>query len=241
MTVLETNNLSKSYGDVQVLDDLSLSVEDEGQIVGILGPNGIGKTTLLEILTGQQPQDEGDVSVLSYDLPEDSKPLKFEIGVLPEKEAPPSFLTAREYLTFVGKDRGMSEEKIDERMDYWADVLQFSDVLDVLGSDLSRGQQQKVMISQAFLHEPELVFIDEPLANLDPIIQSIFIDELKEYTDRGNTIIVSTHQVDFALDVCSELHLFPQTEKNHKILEDVDSLTSEEVISMLSGGDTDDS
>lgn len=241
MTVLEVTNLSKAYGDVQVLDDLSLSVEEEGQIVGILGPNGIGKTTLLEILTAQQPPDSGEVSVLSYDLPKDSTALKFEIGVLPEKEAPPSFLTAREYLTFVGKDRGMSEEDIDERIEYWSEVLQFSEVLDVLGSDLSRGQQQKVMISQAFLHEPELVFIDEPLANLDPIIQSIFVNELLEYTEEGNTILVSTHQVDFALDVCSELHLFPRSEKNHQILTDVDELTQEQVISMLSGGDEDDS
>lgn len=233
-------NLSKAYGDVQVLDDLSLSVEEKGQIVGILGPNGIGKTTLLEILTGQQPQDSGKATVLSYKLPEESTALKFEIGVLPEKEAPPSFLTAREYLTFVGKDRGMNEDKVDERIEYWSEVLQFSEVLDVLGSDLSRGQQQKVMISQAFLHEPDLVFIDEPLANLDPIIQSIFIDELKSYTEDGNTIVLSTHQVDFALDVCSELHLFPRSEKDHQILTDIDQVTQEKVISMLSGGDKND-
>lgn len=241
MTVLEVANLSKAYGDVQVLDELSLSIEEEGQIVGILGPNGIGKTTLLEVLTSQQPPDSGQVSVLDFDLPDESTALKFEIGILPEKEAPPSFLTAREYLTFVGKDRGMTEDEIDERVEYWSEVLQFTEVLDILGSDLSRGQQQKVMIAQAFLHEPELVFIDEPLANLDPIIQSIFVNELKEYTEEGNTIVVSTHQVEFALDVCSELHLFPRSEKNHQILTDVDALTQEQVISMLSGSDNDDS
>lgn len=240
MTVLEVTNLSKAYGDVEVLDKLSLSVEESGQIVGILGPNGRGKTTLLEILTGQQPQDSGDVTVLDYELPDESTSLKFEIGVLPEKEAPPSFLTAREYLTFVAKDRGLKEDTIEERIEYWSEVLQFSDVLDVLGSDLSRGQQQKVMISQAFLHKPDLVFIDEPLANLDPIIQSIFINELEEYVENNNTVIVSTHQVDFALNVCSELHLFPQT-KSHQLLSDVDKLTQEQVISMLGGGDQDDS
>lgn len=234
MSIIKTENLSKSYGDTDVLEDLNLSVETSGQIVGILGPNGVGKTTLLEILTGQQPQDDGKVNVLSHSLPGASQALKYDIGILPEKEAPPSFLTAREFLTFVGKDRGLPEDEIEERMEYWSDLLQFEEVLDILGSDLSRGQQQKVMIAQAFLHEPELVFIDEPLANLDPIIQSIFKDELREYIMDGNTIVVSTHQVDFALDVCSELHLLALGSGDpHVYIDDPENKTADDIVSLL--------
>jgi ABC-2 type transport system ATP-binding protein len=141
--------------------------------------------------------------VLGVDPAEDPVGVRERVGILPEKESPPSFLTPREYFQFVGSVRGIDDATVDERTEAWADRLGFAAKLDTLTTDLSRGQQQKVMISGAFLHEPELVFIDEPLANLDPIVQERVKRFLVDYREAGNTVVISTHNVDVAAELCS--------------------------------------
>jgi ABC-2 type transport system ATP-binding protein len=204
VTALQIESLRKAYGDVTAVDGLSLSV-DEGELFGLLGPNGAGKTTTMEVLTGQTVPDGGRVSVLGVDPVERPTAVRERVGVLPEKEAPPSFLTPQEYFAFVGSVREIPDDDVDERTTRWADRLGFADRLDTLSSDLSRGQQQKVMVAGAFLHEPALVFIDEPLANLDPIVQERVKRFFAEYREAGNTLVVTTHDVDVAADLCSRV------------------------------------
>ena len=202
MTAIRTDDLRKQYGDVAALDGLDLTV-DSGELYGLLGPNGAGKTTTMELLTGQTVPNAGTASVLGVDPAEDPVGVRERVGILPEKESPPSFLTPREYFQFVGSVRGIDDATVDERTEAWADRLGFAAKLDTLTTDLSRGQQQKVMISGAFLHEPELVFIDEPLANLDPIVQERVKRFLVDYREAGNTVVISTHNVDVAAELCS--------------------------------------
>ena len=204
MTAIRTDDLRKQYGEVAALDGLDLTV-DEGELYGLLGPNGAGKTTTMELLTGQTVPDSGEASVLDVDPATDPVGVRELVGILPEKESPPSFLTPREYLQFVGSVRGIDDAAVDERTAAWADRLGFAAKLDTLATDLSRGQQQKVMIAGAFLHEPALVFIDEPLANLDPIVQERVKRFLVEYRDAGNTVVISTHNVDVAAELCSRV------------------------------------
>jgi len=204
MTVIRTNDLRKSYGDVAALDGLSLSVE-AGELYGLLGPNGAGKTTAMEVLTGQTLADAGGASVLGVDPETDPIGVREQVGVLPEKESPPSFSTPREYFRFVGAVRGMADGEVDDRTETWAQRLSFAEKLDTLSTDLSRGQQQKTMIAGAFLHEPEVVFIDEPLANLDPIVQERVKRFLRNYREAGNTVVVSTHNVEVAAELCSQV------------------------------------
>jgi len=204
MTVIRTNDLRKSYGDVAALDGLSLSVE-AGELYGLLGPNGAGKTTAMEVLTGQTLADAGGASVLGVDPETDPIGVREQVGVLPEKEPPPSFSTPREYFRFVGAVRGMADSEVDDRTETWAQRLSFAEKLDTLSTDLSRGQQQKTMIAGAFLHEPEVVFIDEPLANLDPIVQERVKRFLRNYREAGNTVVVSTHNVEVAAELCSQV------------------------------------
>ncbi|MFB6132649.1 MAG: AAA family ATPase, partial [Halanaeroarchaeum sp.] len=127
------------------------------------------------------------------------------VGILPEKESPPSFLTPREYFQFVGAVRDLPDEQVDVATDEWAQRLGFNEKLDTLSSDLSRGQKQKVMIATAFLHEPAAVFIDEPLANLDPLIQERVKRFLAEYREAGNTVLISTHNVEVAAELCTRV------------------------------------
>ncbi|KAA9405159.1 ABC transporter ATP-binding protein (plasmid) [Haloarcula sp. KBTZ06] len=204
MTAIEIESLRKSYGDVTAIPDLSLSIDD-GEFFGLLGPNGAGKTTTMEILTGQLSPDGGQVSVLGVDPATQPTAVRERAGILPEKESPPSFMTPREYFDFVGAIRDMPDDAVTEQTESWADRLGFTEKLDTLSSDLSRGQQQKVMIAGAFFHEPDVVFIDEPLANLDPIVQERVKRFLRSYRDDGNTIVVTTHDVDVAAELCSRV------------------------------------
>jgi len=196
--------VTKRYGDVLALDDLSLSLP-RGELFGFLGPNGAGKTTTITVLTGQRRPDAGEARVLGVDPAADPVAARRTVGVLPEREDPPSFLTPREYLQFVGRVRSMSPDRVAERTEEWGDRLSLGGKLDTLGADLSRGQRQKVMLAAAFLHEPGLVFVDEPLANLDPIVQERVKAHLVDYADRGNTVFLSTHNIDVAEAICTRV------------------------------------
>ncbi len=204
MTAVLAEELTKTYGDFRALDGLSLSV-DSGELFGFLGPNGAGKTTTIGVLTGQLTPDSGRASVLGTDPTTDPVETRRHVGVLPEQESPPSFMTPREYLQFVGTVRDIDDDRVDDRIAAWADRLSYREKLDTLNTDLSRGQQQKVMITQAFLHEPGVVFIDEPLANLDPIVQERVKRFVVDYADRDNTVFLSTHHIEVAEEVCTRV------------------------------------
>jgi ABC-2 type transport system ATP-binding protein len=209
MTAVETTDLTKEYGDVVALDGLDLTVE-EGELYALLGPNGSGKTTTIEILTGQRTPTGGEASVLGVDPVEEPIEVRRSIGILPEREDPPSFLTPREYLEFVGEVRDIGP--IEECIDRWAGRLEFQGVLDTLSTDLSEGERQRVMLAQVFIHEPELVFIDEPLVNLDPLMQAQVRDQLREYCEAGNTLFLSTHLMEVAEELCTRVGIIAEGE-----------------------------
>lgn len=194
--------MTRRFGEVTALSDLSLSV-DSGALFGLLGPNGSGKTTTIELLTGQREPTSGSARVVGHDPATEPMAVKRAIGILPEREDPPSFLTPREYLTFVGEVRELAD--IDTRIEEWARRLDFAGVLDALATGLSEGERQRVMLAAAFLHDPDLVFIDEPLVNLDPIMQEQVKTVLREYCERGNTLFLSTHYVDVAAELCTHV------------------------------------
>src|SRR5512136_1320144 len=199
--VLEAKNLTKQYGDVTAVDNVSLAVE-KGALFGLLGPNGSGKTTMIKMLTGQTRPTSGSATVLGIDVISDPVGIRGQVGIIPEQETPPSFLTAMEYLEFVAAVRKIPE--IDTKADWWFDFLDFADKKNVLCKDLSRGTRQKLMFTQAFIHEPTLALIDEPLINFDPIMQDLVKDYLAAYVKKGKTIFISTHILEVAEEICSE-------------------------------------
>ncbi len=199
--VLEAKNLTKKYGDVTAVDAVSLSVE-KGALFGLLGPNGSGKTTMIKMLTGQTRPTSGSAIVLGMDVEKDPVGVRRQVGIIPEQETPPSFLTAIEYLEFVAAVRNISD--IGNKPDWWFDFLDFADKKNVLCKDLSRGTRQKLMFAQAFIHEPALALIDEPLINFDPIMQDVVKDYLAGYVRKGRTIFISTHILEVAEEICSK-------------------------------------
>ncbi|MFC4246842.1 ABC transporter ATP-binding protein [Natribaculum luteum] len=204
MVAIRADGLEKSYGSVDALSGMSVSVS-RGELFGFLGPNGAGKTTTIRVLTGQITPDCGTATVLETDPVAEPIETRRRVGILPEQESPPSFLTPREYFEFVGKVRDIAPDRVTSRVETWAGRLGFRSKLDTLHTDLSRGQQQKVMITQAFLHEPDVVFIDEPLANLDPLVQEQVKRFLVAYAADDNAVFVSTHNIDVAADVCTRV------------------------------------
>jgi ABC-2 type transport system ATP-binding protein len=199
--VIEARDLSKAYGDVQAVGHVTLAVE-KGALFGLLGPNGSGKTTMIKMLTGQTRPTGGTASVLGIDVTADPVGIRARVGIIPEQETPPSFLTSMEYLKFVAAIRKIPD--IETKADWWFDFLDFADKKDVLCKDLSRGTRQKLMFTQAFIHEPELALIDEPLINFDPIMQDLVKDYLADYVKNGRTIFISTHILEVAEEICSE-------------------------------------
>lgn len=202
MSIIKVNNLTKSFGKLKAVDNLSFSIE-EGELFGLLGPNGSGKTTTVKILTGQLKPDEAKIKVLGIDVLRNPIKTRTKIGIIPEQETPPSFLTAEEYLHFVAKIRKL--DKIEEKCNYWFKFLNFEEEKKVLCKDLSRGTRQKLMFSQAFLHTPKVAFIDEPLINLDPIIQKKVKDFLKNYVTKKNTVFLCTHVLEIAQELCTRV------------------------------------
>ncbi len=200
-TVIDARDLSKNYGDVKAVDHVNLHV-DEGALFGLLGPNGSGKTTMIRMLTGQTKPTAGSATVLGIDVTKDPIGIRARVGIIPEQETPPSFLTAIEYLEFVGAVRKIPE--IGTKADWWFDFLDFGDKKNVLCKDLSRGTRQKLMFAQAFIHEPTLALIDEPLINFDPIMQDVVKEYLATYVKKGKTNFVSTHILEVAEEICSD-------------------------------------
>ncbi len=199
MSVITVDSLNKSYGDNQVLKDLSFEV-DENTITGLIGPNGAGKSTTVEILTGQLERDTGEVKVLGMDPWKDPVELRKKLGVLPEREDPPSFLTGNEYLQYIADIR---DAEIDKQK--WIERFNLEGKMDQPTKEISKGERQKLMIIQAFFHEPELVFIDEPLINLDPFVQEEAKNLFKEYAENTGSIFLCTHLLGLAEELCDDV------------------------------------
>jgi len=197
MSVISCKNLSKKYDDVLALNGVNLDVE-KGEFFGLLGPNGAGKTTLLKILTGQIKATEGTSEVLSIDIVEDVMAVKRKIGIVPEQESPPSFLTPREVLEMVSSIREIEEPEIEK----WIEFFEMEPLEGRVCRNLSRGQRQKVMLAAAFMSQTELLFLDEPFINLDPIVQTKVRDWLVDFVKQGGTVFLNTHLLENAQRLC---------------------------------------
>jgi ABC-2 type transport system ATP-binding protein len=200
--VITSEHVEKYFGDFQALKDINLKIKS-GEFFGCFGPNGAGKTTLLKILTGQINFNKGDVRVQDLDVKKYPMEVKNRIGIVPEFESPPSFLTSVEYLHFVGHVRGI--KNIEKKVKNWMDFLDLWERSETLCRDLSKGTRQKLMIAAAALHKPKILFLDEPFINLDPIYQKKVQNYLLDYIKNGGTIFMCTHLLEMAEKLCTRV------------------------------------
>ena len=200
--LVEARDLGKSFGDFVALHPLNVKVY-AGEFFGVFGPNGAGKSTFIKLLTGQLRPTIGGARVLGVSVKSSPQKVKANVGIVPESESPPSYLTASEYLDFVCMIRGI--ENPQERVDYWLEWFGIVEKKDALCKDLSRGQRQKVMLASAFIHEPRLLFLDEPFVNLDPIYQRKCRGLMMEHIANGGTIFLCSHILEIAERICTRL------------------------------------
>ncbi|CAI8170067.1 MAG: putative ABC transporter ATP-binding protein YbhF [Methanobacteriota archaeon] len=195
-------DLGKRYGDFIALHPLDVKVS-AGEFFGVFGPNGAGKSTFIKLLTGQLRASIGGVEVLGINAATDPQKLKANIGIVPESESPPSYLTPVEFLQFVAKLRDLDE--VDDKVEYWMEWFGLEDKRNTMCKDLSKGQRQKVMLASAFIHKPKLLFLDEPFANLDPIYQRKCREWLLSHVKQGGTIFLCSHVLEMAERMCNRM------------------------------------
>jgi len=201
--MISVKELTKRYARNTAVDHISFEVE-KGQIVGFLGPNGAGKTTTMRMLTCFLPPTSGTATVAGFDVLEQPLEVKKRIGYLPE--TPPLYPEMRtvEYLTFVGKLKGLSEPELRQRIDSVCERCAITDVKNKLLGKLSKGYRQRVGLAQAIIHNPEVLILDEPTAGLDPK-QINETRELIRSLAGNHTIILSTHILPEVEQTCEKV------------------------------------
>jgi len=200
--VVEVSRAVKSYGTTRALDGVDLSVKT-GHLFGIIGPNGAGKSTLMRSFFGSVRLDDGRVRVMGLNPASEHLRIKAFAGIVPESETPPSFLRTDEFLDFVMQVRGLKPDRTLN--DRWVRFFEMERNRENIAKDLSKGTRQKLMLSSAFIHEPDLFLLDEPFINLDPIFQKKVKDLLMEYVEGGRTVVISTHILSLARELCDTI------------------------------------
>jgi len=195
--VIKASKLSRNFGDLKAIQELDLDVE-KGSIYGFLGPNGCGKTTAIRMLTGLLKPSSGQVEVLGVKLPKGAEKLRLKIGYMTQKFSLYDDLTVKENLQFVAKVYGLSGKAQKKRIDELISIYGLEQKRNKLAGNMSGGQRQRLGLSAATLHDPELLFLDEPTSAVDPENRREFWEQLFDLSDQGTSILVSTHYMDEA-------------------------------------------
>jgi ABC-2 type transport system ATP-binding protein len=192
------------YGKVAALKGVSLSV-GSGEIVGLLGPNGAGKSTLMKIVVGILRPTSGRVSIAGRDISADPDSAKRAVGYLPENPALYTGLTVSEFLGFVGKIRGVSDDALRAKISDALTTFSLEEKTNALVGTLSKGMKQKVALIAATLHDPAVLVLDEPLTALDPRTQAFVNGWITSQKDKGTTVLLSTHNLEIAQDHATQI------------------------------------
>lgn len=197
---LSIQDLNKSFNDNHVLKDVSFTVKS-GQIFGYLGRNGAGKTTSIRILMDVFAADSGSITMDGQKF----DPSAYKIGYLPEERGMYSKTTVKEQLIYFAMLRGASKKEASDSVEYWTKRFEIEEYLNRKVETLSKGNQQKVQITQAFLNEPDILILDEPFSGLDPVNSKVFQDALVDYIKNDKIIIFSSHQMTYVETFCDNI------------------------------------
>lgn len=190
--ILELKQLSKRFGGKMVLNGIDLTVH-KGEIIGYIGPNGAGKSTTVKIMLGLINQYEGQVCIFGNDIATGDSSYKRKIGYVPETADLYDNLTAYEYLTFVGELYGMEAETVNDKAKQLTALFGMEEVYHSRISSYSKGMRQKILLISSLLHDPDLLFLDEPLSGLDANSVMIVKELLAKLAAQGKTIFYSSH------------------------------------------------
>ncbi|MCI0704846.1 MAG: ABC transporter ATP-binding protein [Planctomycetia bacterium] len=203
---IETRRLTRDFGDFRAVDAIDLAVE-RGTFYGFLGPNGAGKSTTIKMLTGLLAPTQGEIRVLGRDMldPKQALDAKRHVGVIAENLALFDNLTAREYLTFVGRMHLMARDTIRQRSEELLTLLGLIDEEKKLALEYSHGMKKKLALAAALLPNPDLLFLDEPFEGVDAITSRIIRDLLAGFVARGSTAFLTSHVLEIVEKLCTHV------------------------------------
>ena len=207
--MIEIENLSMNYGELQALQGLNLTVRP-GELFAFLGPNGAGKTTTIKLLTGLLRPTSGCAKICGFDIQKKPVEAKRRIGFIPDVALFYDKLTAVEFMHFTSELFELNPEKAKARTEALFDQFALDPFANQLVENLSHGTRQRLAVTSALLHEPEVIIIDEPMVGLDPKNARVVKDELKAQRDKGVSVLMSTHLLHVAEEVADRIGIIHQ-------------------------------
>src|SRR5438477_9073074 len=205
MPAIEVKNLTKKFGEFTAVDSVSFDVQ-EGEIFGFLGANGAGKSTTIRMLCGLLAPTSGEANVAGFDVLKQTEQVKRSIGYMSQKFSLYNDLTVEENLNFFGGVYGLDKNTLEQRKKYALEMSHLTNERSRLTDTLSAGFKQRLALGCAIIHEPKVVFLDEPTGGVDPVMRKGFWELINTLSDQGTTILVTTHYLDEA-EFCNEIIL----------------------------------
>jgi ABC-2 type transport system ATP-binding protein len=202
--MIKLTNLTKRYGSFTAVNSINLEVP-RGELFGFLGPNGAGKTTTLRMIAGILRPTSGTVEIGGVNVVNEPVAAKSKLGFIPDRPFIYEKLTGAEFLRFVAGLYGQKGPEIEHRARELLALFDLEEWRDELVESYSHGMRQKLIISSAFVHRPEVIVVDEPMVGLDPKAARILKDLFREYTRRGHTVMMSTHTLEIAEGMCDRI------------------------------------
>lgn len=197
-------NLTKKFNEILAVDHINLEVKS-GSIMGFIGPNGAGKTTTIKMMVGILKPTYGKILLNGIDISKEPLKAKYIVGYIPDRPFIYEKLTGYEFLLFISSLYDISKEEADHRIDSLLDRFELLDFKDELIETYSHGMKQRLIMCSAFIHDPDILIIDEPMVGLDPKGIKMIKELLKSYANKGKTIFVSTHSLDMAEAISDEI------------------------------------
>ncbi len=207
--MIRLTDLTKRYGKFTAVDGINLEIR-RGELFGFLGPNGAGKTTTMRMIAGILQPTSGRIEIAGDDVARDPIKAKSRLGFIPDRPFVYDKLTGAEFLRFVAALYGQDGEAVERRMDELLDLFELAPWKDELVESYSHGMRQKLIISSALLHKPEVIVVDEPMVGLDPKGQKFLKDLFRAFVERGGTVLMSTHTLDTVEEMCDRIGIIAQ-------------------------------
>jgi ABC-2 type transport system ATP-binding protein len=202
--MIKLTDLSKRYGSFTAVDGLSLEIP-AGTLFGFLGPNGAGKTTTLRMIAGILKPTSGVVEIAGQDIQRNPLAAKSRLGFIPDRPFVYDKLTGAEFLRFTAALYGQEGEVVERRINELLDLFELMPWKDELTESYSHGMRQKLIISSALVHRPEVIVVDEPMVGLDPKSGRLLKDLFRRFVERGGTVLMSTHTLEIAEGMCDRI------------------------------------